>query len=119
MHQTFGGATFASFAEPPLTAPVHPVRQERDYSCGASALLAICGRYGVDADEAGLRRLLGTDPDDGTSPERIVAAPEPSLTYPAGFHLPASALVNAKRRLGSPPISTAPPVPRAPPGCTS
>lgn len=71
-----------SKGEPPITKAVAPVnsikvklpdvRQETSYSCGASAFQAVAEMYGVGPqDEGWYRDALGTDPEEGTSPESI------------------------------------------------
>lgn len=48
------------------------VRQERDYSCGASAFQAIAEMYGVGPnEESWYRDALDTDPEEGTPPQNI------------------------------------------------
>lgn len=67
---------------PPTTKAVAPVnsvkvklpdvRQETSYSCGASAFSSIAEMYGVGPqEESWYREALGTDPEEGTSPESI------------------------------------------------
>lgn len=54
-------------------AKVSLIPQQKDYSCGAAALLAVCKRFGLGPqDEAGMRSLLGTNADDGTQPQAMV-----------------------------------------------
>ena len=59
-------------AVPPLLDGVPDVRQSTDYSCGAAALQALLGYWGVDKREQDLMQKLGTTPEEGTSPESIV-----------------------------------------------
>ena len=48
------------------------VRQETNYSCGASAFQAIAEMYGVGPqEESWYRDALDTDPEEGTAPENI------------------------------------------------
>lgn len=65
-----GGAAFSSFAE----APVAPVRQQKPWTCGPAALVAVARGLGIDAREPEVARLAGADPDDGTPPPAMVAA---------------------------------------------
>ena len=51
---------------------VEPVEQEKPWSCGAAAMRAVLGHFGIDAEEATLREALDTTPQDGTSPQALV-----------------------------------------------
>jgi predicted double-glycine peptidase len=53
-----------------LTVP--DVRQDTDYSCGASALQAVLAYWGIDVRESTLIKALRTDPKNGTRPEEII-----------------------------------------------
>ena len=55
-----------------LLATVPDVRQSTNYSCGAAALQAVLGYYGIDKRERDLMDMLKTSPDAGTSPDNIV-----------------------------------------------
>lgn len=56
-----------------VTAPVPPVAQAKTYTCGPSALLAVCERFGVGATEQSLEEMLGTTSEDGTPPDAMLA----------------------------------------------
>lgn len=59
------------------------VEQTTGYTCGAAALRAICLYYGIGPDdEDDYRRIVGSDPDDGTPPKNIVKAAKK-----LGFHV--------------------------------
>lgn len=62
----------AALAAQPLL-PVPDVRQSTPYSCGASALQAVLAYYGIELREDELQRRLGTTPEQGTHPDRILA----------------------------------------------
>lgn len=51
----------------PVLLDVPDVRQQTDYSCGAAALASVLQHHGIDFDEAELREILGSDPQDGTT----------------------------------------------------
>lgn len=55
-----------------LLATVPDVRQSTNYSCGAAALQAVLGYYGIDKRERDLMDMLKTSQDAGTSPDNIV-----------------------------------------------
>jgi uncharacterized protein len=55
-----------------LTVP--DVRQNTEYSCGASALQSVLAYWGIDVRESTLMKALRTDPENGTRPEEIVRA---------------------------------------------
>lgn len=56
-----------------IKIPLPDVRQSTSFSCGAAVLHAICKYYGVGPDEEeDFIKELGTDPDNGTSPEEII-----------------------------------------------
>lgn len=61
---------------PPDALEVPTVEQETDFSCGAAALLAVLRFFDVDdgRDEGELYGELGTTPEDGTIPEKMVRA---------------------------------------------
>lgn len=63
------GTRFASFAE----APVPAVEQNRPWTCGPAALVAVLSRYDRTVDEADVSRTLGTTEEAGTSPEQMEA----------------------------------------------
>ena len=65
-------ALSAALAAQPLL-PVPDVRQSTPYSCGASALQAVLAYYGIELREDELQRRLGTTPEQGTHPDRILA----------------------------------------------
>ncbi|HTZ39690.1 MAG TPA: C39 family peptidase [Syntrophales bacterium] len=48
------------------------IRQMRDYTCGAAALQSVLVYYGEDIGQAELARLLGSDPQKGTSYRAIL-----------------------------------------------
>ena len=52
--------------------PVPDTRQSTNYSCGAAALQAVLSYYGVDTREDRLMVELGSDPENGTSPQAMV-----------------------------------------------
>lgn len=56
----------------PLLTGVPDVRQSTNYSCGAAALQAVLGYWGIDAREGDLIADLGSDPERGTPPEAIL-----------------------------------------------
>src|ERR1019366_1420567 len=58
------------FSQPTLP-PVPDGRQSTEFSCGASALQAVLGYYGVDVREATLMGKLHSLPQEGTRPEAI------------------------------------------------
>ncbi len=58
--------------EPPLLLTVPDLRQDTDYSCGASALQAVFAYWGIDMTESTLRKELRSNPEDGTKPEDII-----------------------------------------------
>lgn len=65
------GVRVSRFAE---CLHVPRVRQSTSYSCGAAALMAVGKYFGVGfSTEADYCRLLGTDPEDGTPPDAMVA----------------------------------------------
>jgi ABC-type bacteriocin/lantibiotic exporter with double-glycine peptidase domain len=51
--------------------PFPHVRQQTDYSCGAAVSRAVLAFYGTPVPEHTLAAALGTNPTDGTEPERI------------------------------------------------
>lgn len=53
--------------------PVPQLRQQTDFSCGASSLQAVLQFYGVDIEEDVLRKRLGTDAKDGTDAADMAA----------------------------------------------
>ena len=53
--------------------PVPPIRQSRNFTCGAAAVQSVLAYFGEDFREAQLERVLATDPYHGTSVEKIVA----------------------------------------------
>ena len=53
--------------------PLPPVRQETGWTCGAAALRAVLSLHGVELDEAALADAIGTNPDQGSSPEAMAA----------------------------------------------
>jgi hypothetical protein len=57
---------------PHLLLAVPDVRQDTDYSCGASALQAVLAYWGVDVRESALVKALRSDPKNGTRPEEII-----------------------------------------------
>jgi len=59
--------------QPGVSLDVPVVLQGTDYSCGRAALQSILDYHGVEADNVALGNALGTDPDDGTQPEALVA----------------------------------------------
>lgn len=51
------------------------VQQTTKYSCGAAALRAVCGYFGVGPeDEEDFIKILNSNPDDGTMPSNIINA---------------------------------------------
>lgn len=56
-----------------LLLSVPDVRQSTGYSCGAACLLAVLNYWGIDREESDLIALLGSTPESGTRPGRIVA----------------------------------------------
>ena len=59
---------------PPRALPVPCFRQSTGYACGAAALQAVLAYWRVyDGQESKLYPLLGTTPENGTPPERLVA----------------------------------------------
>ena len=65
--------TQSGFADTPspVLLPVPDVRQSTEYSCGATALQAVLGYYGIDVREAVLMGKLHCVPKQGTRPESI------------------------------------------------
>lgn len=64
---------------PPDPIKVHlpDLRQHADYTCGASAMQSICEYFGVGPEtEDEFMSLLGSDPEEGTNPRRILALGE-------------------------------------------
>lgn len=59
-------------AAPHLLLTVPDLRQDTDYSCGASALQAVFAYWGIDLRESSLREQLHSNPQDGTKPEEIL-----------------------------------------------
>jgi HK97 family phage portal protein len=58
----------------PIRIQLPDLRQDTDYSCGASAMMAVCEYFGVGPEsEDAYREALGTNPAEGTSVPRIVA----------------------------------------------
>ena len=58
---------------PRILAGVADVRQSTGYSCGAAALQAVLAFWGTSEREDRLMARLHTSPEQGTSPENIVA----------------------------------------------
>jgi predicted double-glycine peptidase len=59
----------------PVKAPVPIISQATSHSCGAAALMAALIYFGVfDGPEAELHAELGVTPEQGTHPDRILAA---------------------------------------------
>ena len=57
--------------------PLPIVVQETNYSCGAASLLSVLSYWGVfSGEESELYEPLGTTPEDGTEPTKIVAVAE-------------------------------------------
>jgi predicted double-glycine peptidase len=52
--------------------PVPLVRQQRNFTCGAAALMSVLFYYGDEVREGKLQRLLKSDKDNGTSYQQIV-----------------------------------------------
>jgi len=57
---------------PHLLLTVPDLRQDTDYSCGASALQAVFAYWGIDIWESSLRERLHSNPQDGTKPAEIL-----------------------------------------------
>jgi len=57
---------------PTMLTGVPDVRQAEYYSCGAGAMQAVLGYYGIDSFESDLRGMLNTTPGHGTYPWDMV-----------------------------------------------
>lgn len=55
------------------TAAVPPIEQQQSYTCGPAALAAVIRRFGRTVGESYLSRQLGSDPDVGTPPAKMLA----------------------------------------------
>lgn len=53
---------------------VQPYQQIKKYSCGAAAFKAVAQHWGETLDEPMLIRLIGIDPDNGSSAQQVAAA---------------------------------------------
>jgi len=94
-------------AASPGFVPVPYIFQGTRYSCGASALQGVLMFWGKEYKEAELMRMLETDPQDGTSPEKMIAVAQ-SLGFNAEFRENlALADLEASLLRGIPPIVAA------------
>jgi predicted double-glycine peptidase len=58
----------------PVKIHLPELRQGTNYSCGASALQAVCEFFGVGPQEEGaFIKLLPSDPEQGTDPSKVIA----------------------------------------------
>jgi predicted double-glycine peptidase len=68
---------YKAIPENSIKVPLPDTRQGEDYSCGASALQAICGYFGVGPEEEeDYVRDLGMDTRVGTHPDQVITTAE-------------------------------------------